>query len=77
MKTIHSQRYAAVISELRRVRVERKMTQKALAEHLGKPQSYVAKVEVLERRLDVVEVSDWLHALGAEPASFFQSFDWW
>ena len=32
------------------------LTQQAVAERLGKPQSYVAKVEGLERRLDVVEL---------------------
>jgi transcriptional regulator with XRE-family HTH domain len=32
------------------------LTQQAVADRLGKPQSYVAKVEGLQRRLDVVEL---------------------
>ncbi|WP_029047013.1 transcriptional regulator [Cupriavidus sp. amp6] len=77
MKTIHSARYAAVITELRRERQALQITQQALAERLSRPQSYVAKVELLERRLDVVEVGEWLLALGQRPTAFFQRFDWW
>ncbi|WP_432261725.1 helix-turn-helix domain-containing protein [Cupriavidus sp. TMH.W2] len=77
MKTIHSERYAFVVAELRKARLEQKVTQSSLAELLRKPQSYVAKVELLERRLDVVEVVDWLHAIGLEPAAFFRRFEWW
>ena len=46
------------------------MTQVELAQHLGKPQSYVSKVEILERRLDVIELIDWLNALDTELAFF-------
>lgn len=40
------------------------MTQVQLAAILGVPQSFVAKVEGMERRLDVVEFARWLSALG-------------
>ena len=39
------------------------MTQVELAQCLGKPQSYVYKVETLERRLDIIELMDWLDIL--------------
>lgn len=39
-----------------------------LAAKLGKPQSYVAKVEGRERRLDVGEYVAWMQALGMDPA---------
>lgn len=39
------------------------MTQVELAQRLGKPQSYVSKVEILERRLDVIELNDWLKVI--------------
>nr|WP_142080131.1 helix-turn-helix transcriptional regulator [Roseinatronobacter monicus] len=52
-------------SELKRVRQEAGMTQTALADKLGVAQSYVAKVENAERRLDVIEFIYWLEAAGA------------
>ena len=39
------------------------MAQVELARRLNKPQSYVSKVEILERSLDVIELMDWLTAL--------------
>ncbi|MDZ4791849.1 MAG: helix-turn-helix transcriptional regulator [Hyphomicrobiales bacterium] len=39
------------------------MTQEQLAKRLGKPQSFVAKTEGGERRLDVVEFIDLVKAM--------------
>jgi len=41
--------------------------QKDLAAALGKPQSFVAKVEGGERHLDVAEFFDYAKALGVDP----------
>ncbi|ENV17056.1 hypothetical protein F964_01753 [Acinetobacter guillouiae NIPH 991] len=49
------------------------MTQVELARRLNKPQSYVSKVEILERRLDVIELIDWLQILKVELTSFLSS----
>ena len=46
------------------------MTQVELARRLEKPQSYVSKVEILERRLDVIELIDWLKNLEVELINF-------
>lgn len=64
MKTIHDDRYKSLIRQLVAEREARDITQTALAVALSRPQSYVAKVENLERRLDIVELADWLGALG-------------
>lgn len=46
------------------------MTQVELVRHLEKPQSYVSKVEILERRLDMIELMDWLQILEVELTKF-------
>lgn len=56
--------YIELVATLRRVREARSLSQRALSEMLGKPQSFVAKYETCERRLDVVEVLRICSALG-------------
>lgn len=77
MKTIHDDRYKTLIRQLVAEREARNITQTVLAVTLARPQSYVAKVENLERRLDIVELSDWLRALDVECEEFMRRFGWW
>lgn len=42
------------------------MTQVELASKLNKPQQYIAKVENLDRRIDAIELKEWLKALNAD-----------
>ena len=63
MSTIHDPRYLQLIERLIQIRNEKNITQTDLAKKLQKPQSYVSKTETLERRLDVIELLDWLAAL--------------
>lgn len=77
MKTIHDDRYQALIRRLVAEREQRSITQAVLASALVRPQSYVAKVENLERRLDIVELADWLDALEVERQEFMSHFLWW
>ncbi len=67
------QRHAAenklLVAILRDHRERVGMTQAALAQSLGKQQSYVSKVERGERLLDPVELRRWCQALGADVAS--------
>ncbi|WP_369058342.1 helix-turn-helix transcriptional regulator [Caulobacter sp. 73W] len=44
------------------------MSQRELAERLGKPRSFVSKVEGKERRLDIVEFIALMDALESSPA---------
>lgn len=71
MSTIHDPRYHLLIEKLIQIRNEKNTTQVLLAKKLFKPQSYVSKIESLERRLDVLELIDWLQALGCPPTTFF------
>lgn len=73
MKTIHQDRYSRLIGEMVKLRKDKKMTQTQLAQQLGKPQSYVAKIETLERKLDIVEFVDWCNAIGQSPSELLRA----
>lgn len=64
LRTPRQQQLLALLIELRK---SRGMTQAEVATSLEKPQSFVAKYEGGERRLDVVEFIDVVQALGADP----------
>jgi transcriptional regulator with XRE-family HTH domain len=51
---------------LRQARVDAGLTQVELAEKLGKPQSYVSKAELGERKLDFLETLDFCEACGKD-----------
>lgn len=72
MSSIHDPRYNKLIQELISIRESKKVTQVALATSLNKPQSYVAKVENLDRRLDILELTDWLTALDISIIQFIE-----
>ena len=46
------------------------LTQAAVAARLERPQSFVAKIESGERRVDVVELVELALAVGFDPADF-------
>lgn len=71
MKTTHSPLYRNILAALIAARKDRGVTQTQLAEALGKPQSYVSKVESGERRLDVAEYIEWCRALSVPPNQIF------
>lgn len=66
----HTKEYRAVVRALVELRAERGLSQTNLASLLGRNRSYVAKVEICERRLDVVELCIWVSALKFDPAEF-------
>ena len=70
-KTIRSPQHRALLDLLVAVRKAAQLTQVAVAERRGRPQSYVAKVENGERRLDVVEFVALVRALDGEPKDVF------
>ena len=52
------------VARLRNARKARRLSQGRLGKLLGKPQSFVSKVETCERRLDLIEAAEWCLALG-------------
>ena len=67
MRSIHDPRYQHLIKKLIELRESKDMTQVELAYLLEKPQSYVSKIEILERRIDIIELLDWLYFLEVDP----------
>lgn len=66
-KPLRSAEHRALRSLLTAARRKAGLTQTDVAERLGKPQSFVAKYEGGERRLDVIEFLAVAQALGADP----------
>ncbi|WP_249129814.1 helix-turn-helix domain-containing protein [Bradyrhizobium sp. AUGA SZCCT0283] len=73
-KSLNSPEYARLIGLLVAVRHAAGVRQQALAKQLGRPQSFIAKYEGGERRLDVVEFVAIARALGADPIKLLRDF---
>lgn len=72
-RSIHSDDYKKLTAILLDARRNAGLTQQEVADRLRKPQSYVAKVEGVERRIDVVEFIALAKAIGADPNRLFKS----
>ena len=75
MKSIYHPQYVKLIQQLVDARKSISLTQAQLAAILEKPQSYVAKVEGCERKLDVFEFVVWSQALGLRPSVVISTID--
>jgi transcriptional regulator with XRE-family HTH domain len=74
MKSVHTPAYRQMLSRLRQVRTEARLTQAAVARHLGRPQSFVSKCEAGERRIDPTELAIFAK-LYRTPYAFFLDDD--
>lgn len=72
MKSNFTREYAVFLEVLISARKRQGLTQQAVAELLGKPQSFVSKYESGERRLDVVEFCQIAKVLREDPISLLQ-----
>jgi transcriptional regulator with XRE-family HTH domain len=63
-----------LLTLLRETRQRAGLSQQHVADRLGRPQSFVAKYEGGERRLDVLEFISVAKALGVDPARLFREF---
>jgi transcriptional regulator with XRE-family HTH domain len=73
-KSLKSPEYGRLIDLLAVVRENAGIRQRELAKKLGRPQSFVAKYEGGERRLDVIEFIAIARALGADPIKLLRDF---
>jgi len=72
-KSVHSGGQSAFCDLMVQARKAAGLTQQELADRLHKPQSFVAKYEGGERRIDVVEFLTVCQAIGADPAKLLKS----
>ena len=61
---VSSSVHREVISALVKARKAAGLTQRDLAAKIGKPPSFVGKVEAIERNLSILEFIEWTDALG-------------
>ena len=71
-KSIFSRRHDYFRALMLDARKAAGLSQRQLADKLGKPQSWVSKYEAGERRLDVLEFLDVAKVLKIDIASFFR-----
>lgn len=70
MKSTFSPPYQRMRERLREARKAARLTQAMVAEHFGRPQSFVSKVESAERRIDPTELAMFAKLYG-RPVSYF------
>ena len=73
MKSTHTPQYRALLDHLIAARKASGLSQAELAARLGRPQSFVAKIEVGERRIDVIEFLELARILNVSPASILEN----
>lgn len=72
-RSVFLQSYGVLTQCLVEARVAKGVTQIELADLLGRPQSFVSKVEGGDRRLDVIEFLQIITALNVDPEPIIQS----
>lgn len=72
-KTIHTPEQDAFCELMIAAREKAGLTQAKLAKRLKRPQSFVAKYEIGERRLDVIEFMKIIRVLRADPAKLLRA----
>jgi len=72
-KTLRTPAHMALMQSLIRVRKQQGFTQQQVADMLQRPQSYVAKIETGERRIDAVELVAWSIALEIDVQELLKS----
>lgn len=71
-KIIYTEQYKKFLERLCQARKESGLTQTDVAKALGKHQSYVAKCESGERRVDIIELVEYSHLYGKTLSYFVE-----
>jgi len=71
-ESIYEEPYQRFLARLRKARIAAAMTQAEVAHALGKPQSFISKIERGERRLDPLELKEIADLYQLDLGWFFQ-----
>lgn len=74
-KSVYTDQYRAFRQSLINARKAADLTQYDLAQRLSKPQSFVSKFELGERRLDIIEFIAVARAIGVNPCDIIHNLD--
>ena len=74
-KSIYTREYKVLLRLLRETRERAGVTQVELARRLGQTQSFVSKIELGDRRLDLVQLRTFLAALDVRLGRFVRRFE--
>jgi len=69
-RNIYGTEYKKVVENLRKAREQAGLRQEDVTQKLGKPQSYISKIEHSKRRVDVVELKTFAR-LYKKPLDYF------
>lgn len=69
-KSVYKEEYRRFLKHLRQARIDAGLTQTEVAKTLRRPQTFVSKAELGERRLDVLEVQEFGKVYG-KPLNYF------
>ncbi|QCW25965.1 helix-turn-helix domain-containing protein [Lysobacter enzymogenes] len=73
--TLYTKENEVLSRLIREMRTAAGLTQAACAEALGKPQSYVSKIEGGTQRIDVLQLRDYCHVCGVSLPMFIKQFE--
>lgn len=71
-KQLRTTRHRRVMAALVEVRTKAGVTQRELARRLSRAHSYVSRIELGDRRLDIPEFIQWCEVLGADPVDLMR-----
>jgi len=74
-KSLHSRHNKIYLDKLRKLRESRQLRQADLGKLLGRSQGWVSYVECGETTLDIIELRQWLDALGYKFMLFVKELD--
>lgn len=66
--------YRKLIPKMKQLREEKNLKQADLAALMGRPQSYISRVERFQASLGLTEFVQWSRALGASPTEIFEDY---
>ncbi len=74
-KSIYSKSYEIFLERLKQARLDSGLSQKEVADRIGRTQSFVSKCERGERRIDIVEMRAFCGAIGISFHRFMTFLD--